>query len=532
MASNPWDMMTNRSPLYFAIFALFACIASVVAYSWVEQQERAMIRTTSELRLDQAVGRLTAQLQVYRVLVNTVAKDPRVVSALQNEGAARRIGATLRNQSLTFGLDDIYLVSANGTIVATADLSTTRLITTDTPLLTAALNGRLGLDYFIASNGNRYARFARGVLGQTAGKAGAVVIWVNLSELEFEWPVAPEDIVFVDANRVIATNRAALEAVALDALSFEPDRLLVMQSVPQIGLNAIGSFDPSLASETARQQALLVLLTLGVFGLLAFAWLQQRRRLEFEAATNATLEARVIDRTQALQAAQDQLVQASKLTALGQMSAGVSHELNQPLAAILTYAQNGKTLLDRGRVDDAGENLAQIETQIHRINRMIAVLRTFARNEAVPREPVNVTAAINAAIEMVTDQAKRQGVQIVKTGDWSNHMVLGGRVRLEQVMLNLMSNALDAMSDETGGTLTLHLNDWIQISVTDTGLGIADPERVFEPFYTTKDLGASKGLGLGLALSFGIIESFEGHITCHNAPSGGAVFTVNLPSIQ
>ncbi|MEO0359426.1 MAG: histidine kinase dimerization/phospho-acceptor domain-containing protein, partial [Pseudomonadota bacterium] len=341
-------------------------------------------------------------------------------------------------------------------------------------------------DYVRAPNGARFARFSRGVIGPTGRKAGAVVLWINLEELEHEWPVVPEIIAFADGARVVSANRASL--ITLSALTLSPaddSRIMVVRNIPQIDLVAVGSFDQMPARVTAQQQSLLVLLLLAILGLGLFVWVLQRQRLAFETATNASLEARVADRTAALRAAQDQLVQASKLTALGQMSAGVSHELDQPLGAILAFAQNSKVFLQRGRTDSAAENLDAIEGQITRINRMISMLRVFARNEAVPRDPTDLTQAANAALAMVRDQAASAHVDIVKAGDWQPWTVMAGQVRLEQVVLNLLSNALDAMSDQAGGTITLAFDSTmiggcIVLTVTDTGPGLADPDRVFE----------------------------------------------------
>ncbi len=525
--------MTPKAALFFAIYALCAVLVTWLSYGWFFERAKLNQQASAEIRLDQAAGRLSGQLQTYRVLINAIARDPRIVAALRDPGSMRSVETTLERQRLTYGAEELDLIAADGTTVASANPNRVKPIPADSPLLRAALNGRLGTDYVTTPTGERFARFSRGVIGPTGRKVGAAVLWVNLEELEHEWPVVPEIIAFADGARLVSANRANL--VTLSARALSPDdnsRLTVVRNIPQINLVAVGSFDQRPAFDTARQQALLILSLLGILGLGLFVWLMQRERLAFETATNATLEARVADRTAALRDAQDQLVQASKLTALGQMSAGVSHELNQPLGAILAYAQNGKTLLERGQTQAASENLDAIDGQITRINRIISMLRVFARNEAVPRDPTDLLAAVDAAWTMVRDQAQAANIELIRDTGARRCIVMAGKVRLEQVMLNLFTNAIDAMADQPAGQIHLHIDcdgTTAILQVSDTGPGLADPDRVFEPFYTTKDLGASNGLGLGLALSFGIIASFDGTLSCTNHADGGAIFTITLP---
>ena len=274
-------------------------------------------------------------------------------------------------------------------------------------------------------------------------------------------------------------------------------------------------------------------------------------RLEIEAAANARLEKRVQERTsalsdanlalrrevderiaaeEALKRAQDDLVQAGKLSALGQMSAGISHELNQPLMAITSFAENGAAFLQRDRPERAAENLGRISEMAKRMGRIIRNLRAFARQEEQPVRPVDLGAVVEAVLLLSEGRIKREGVVL----DWAPPeppvMVRGGEVRLQQVVMNLVSNAMDAMEDREEKRLgvTIEGGALVRLRVSDTGCGIDSTEKIFDPFYSTKEVGHSEGMGLGLSISYGIVQSFGGAIRGANRPEGGAVFTVEL----
>jgi two-component system C4-dicarboxylate transport sensor histidine kinase DctB len=253
--------------------------------------------------------------------------------------------------------------------------------------------------------------------------------------------------------------------------------------------------------------------------------------LAIEEAANMTLEARVEKRTAQLKLAQYQLIQAGKLTALGEMSAGISHELNQPLAAMQNYAENGAKMLDRDRVQDAKDNFGLINEQIHRATRIISSLRAFARKEKETVEPVNLTDIIDDSLRLADKRIIDAGVTVQRLIGGQTVMVMGGHVRLQQVVINLLTNALDSLDQSEEKEIIISLSQTAQTAtliIRDTGEGLQSPERVFEPFYSTKDIGSSKGMGLGLSISYGIVGSFGGEMSCQNHPDGGAEFSVVL----
>jgi len=355
-------------------------------------------------------------------------------------------------------------------------------------------------------------------------------------------------------GRVMTHGLARLAAHAVWRIDGGPylpaEALHLTRPMPVVGMTAEALVDTGPARRAASQQALVaVALSLGL-GAVLFGLGERRRalsrRLADEAAVNARLETRVAERTAELLAANDRLqraqkdlVQAGKLSALGQMSAGISHELNQPLMAIRTYAENAGLLLDRGQGDQAAANLARISDLARRMGRIIKNLRAFARQESGAVGDVDLVGVVEAALELSEARLRGAGVRVAWQPPGGPVMVRGGEVRLQQVLINLIANAGDAMAGQPALAprdlaiaITAPAPGRVRLTVADSGPGIADPERIFDPFYTTKAVGQDgergEGMGLGLSISYGIVQSFGGAILGRNLPGGGAEFAVDL----
>ncbi len=238
---------------------------------------------------------------------------------------------------------------------------------------------------------------------------------------------------------------------------------------------------------------------------------------------------------QMLRQTQDELIQAAKLAVMGQMSAGINHELNQPLAAIRSYAENASKFLQRGREVNARANLEEIVQLTGHMGKIVAQFKVFSRKSSGTRVSVSVNASLNAAINIIAPQMRQQNVECTIDGEQLDLYVLGDMVRLEQVLINLLSNALHAMENGKVKRLNVMLGceeGRVTIEVHDSGEGIEEAllERIFEPFFTTK--GVTQGLGLGLSISHRIIESMRGTMVAENHPLGGAVFRIELQQSQ
>ena len=251
--------------------------------------------------------------------------------------------------------------------------------------------------------------------------------------------------------------------------------------------------------------------------------------------TNQQLDTKIAEHERAaaeLRRTRDELVQAAKLAALGQMSAGITHELNQPLAAIRGFADNGRVLIERGRHAEAQANLQTIAELTERMARITGQLKNFARKSSGTLAPVVLADVVDDVLTLVGAHPAADSLQIEAHLPDRKLRVQVDAQRLGQVLLNLVTNAVDAVGGRALRRIELTVargDKHVELRVSDTGPGIveADLRRVFEPFFTTKPVG--EGLGLGLSISSAIVREFGGTLTAGNRTGGGAEFTLTLP---
>ena len=557
------------------LLAVAAVSAGVWRYGYLQALDQLARRGDADLAL--ASDRLSTQLQVYRELAVLMADHP-ALEGLDDPARARAAQALLlRVADKTAALDVVY-ARADGRVLAAA-----RGITgpdlRGTPAFERALHGALGSEHgLLGATGLRAYTYAAPVFGAGGAVRGALVVVADIEDVEQSWRGSAPVVFFTDTGgEVFITNRSELmfwtrppgapglvpadgrdrdfaigrigrhEVWKLGWGPYVPARALhLSRDLPVIGFTGEVLVDVAPALRLAGLQAAAVAAIFLAFGALLYLATERRRTL---ARANAVLENRVAERTRALsdanaqlrrevserqeaeaalKRAQADLVQAGKLSALGQMSAGISHELNQPLMAIRQYADNGAALLERGRTGAVADNLSRISQLAARAARIIRNLRAFARNESEPMARVDLAAVVESAVELTGARLRAEGIEL----DWRPPVapvwVRGGEVRLSQVLINLVNNAADAMAGQAERRIRIRIEDGakLAVSVRDTGPGIADPEKIFEPFYSTKEVGG--GMGLGLSISYGMVQSFGGNIRGANAPGGGAVFTLEL----
>lgn len=350
----------------------------------------------------------------------------------------------------------------------------------------------------------------------------------------------------------IVGNQASLLTINID--NNKPAQFLSQNiDMPMIGWRVHALSKTDTIQETVNR-ALLVVISIYLVLVLIILFVIERIRNEHKLQqAKDFLEVRVKERTadleqsnyrlrdeiderhkaeEALKKTQEELIQAAKMAVLGQISAGINHELNQPLTAIRSYAQNAQQFLQRGNVETASSNLAEIIGLTDHMTSIVGQLKVFSRKRGDTLTPVDVLASLNDAIKIMSPQIKQQHVDIVIQSPDSTLTVMGDLVRLEQVFINLLSNAIQAMSHSEIKRVSINLeaiNEHIIIQIEDTGPGIAQDniKHIFEPFFTTKDI--SQGLGLGLSISHRIIEAMHGTLKVSNGASGGAVFSITLP---
>jgi two-component system C4-dicarboxylate transport sensor histidine kinase DctB len=463
------------------------------------------------------------------------------------------------------------------------------------PYFTDALNDGIGRFHALGTtSGQRGYYFAAPVIDNTR-VLGVVAIKLSLERFEQAWNDSASTLIVTDSNNVIfmsdredwryrtlgPLSELALEDIAAtrqyplsqlqplparrDALAGELDLLSVdggESFLMQTTLIAAPGWRVSLLTPTgpARAQALTVLtlmiLTIMLGGLIGAIFVQRRaqlmERLTDQKSEQERLERRVRERTldlneanrqllqevddrraaeQRLRKTQADLVQAGKLAALGQMSAALSHEFNQPLAAVKSYAENAAAFLDRDRPGDARENITRISAMADRMASISKHLRNFARRPQDKAGPIPLIAVIADAVALMQPRMMAMGATLTFDHPATEITVIGGRVRLQQVIVNLIANALDAMSGQPAPRIDITVSQGVQtatVHVRDHGPGFSEGAlaQAFDPFFTTKDPG--QGLGLGLSISYNIVHDFGGTLAALNHPEGGAEFAVTL----
>lgn len=433
--------------------------------------------------------------------------------------------------------------------------------------------------------------FAEAIYGPE-GATGAVVVRLDIEPLQQEWEEAGETVMLADefgvafltsradwrftllqpldetAKRVLAETKKysglELRPLSLAQSGAWRDKPLLLvdgqrhlqqeQPLRSYGWRMIYLADIAPAEASGRVAAAAAL---AVCALLALTFLfvrQYRQRQQAREAVAAALrqardelEARVAARTKDLQQqvrereraervlreAQDELVQAGKLAALGQMSAAIAHEMNQPLTAINTFAAASKVHIERGDLVSVSANLGMIEDLTRRMAAISRHLKTFARKSAADRsKPVSLQQVVRRSLMLLESRFRLEDIDVfVDVPEAAT--VAADDIRLEQVIINLLRNACDAMADRDIRRLRIEAAaqdpGWA-LCIADTGIGISSEHmpHLFDPFFTTKQIG--DGLGLGLAISHGIVRDFGGSLTAENAADGGAVFRLWLPS--
>lgn len=249
--------------------------------------------------------------------------------------------------------------------------------------------------------------------------------------------------------------------------------------------------------------------------------------------------AEVQRREQELREKQEQLVQAGKLATLGELTTGVAHELNNPLNNIGLFVGNAIDLIELGMADTDAERILQelnnAMQQVRKATEIISHLRTFGRAASVSREPVAINQIIVRAISLMREQLRLRQIEVELQFPPEDVIVIGNAIQLEQVFINLLTNARDAMANTSRKVITItcaQVEQRVDISVSDSGPGIPAglEQRIFDPFFTTKEVGA--GTGLGLSITYGIIKEHQGTITVENRPGEGANFLIQFDMEQ
>lgn len=560
-----------RLRVVVALILLLAAATIWATNRWLTERFTENTRARAEVRSALYSGNLVSELQRTSVVPLLLARDPALMSALEGQDYATTSARLIAAQK-EIGASAILLLDASGRTVGTTLRTNLGQSFVNEPFFVDAMRTR-GTAFSVTRDGGGGFSFAysRAVVGEGGRSLGVIVVGSDLNRLERSWAGISDAVAVTDSEgRIILSteprwrNLTLPEALAVrsapsaierafqvtaDWTSSPADAYIrgkaVMQHesrVPFRGWRMI-TFT-TYESVRQRVNAILALEIMAFAIILAGAfYLFSRRAIDRTEqymresadlrALNARLTSEIAERermARELRVAEQTVQQASKLAALGEMSAGVSHELNQPLAAMKTYLAGARLLLQRGRPDEALSSFQRIDDLIERMTAITRQLKSFARKGGEAFEAFDMRDAISAALTLVEPQLRARRVKVTRTVPRGTVMVRCDRMRLEQVIINLLTNAIDATRQTPNPTVDMVVSSGSHavLSVRDNGPGIADLEKLFEPFFTTKKPG--EGTGLGLAISSDIVTDFGGRLTAHNAEDGpGAIFEVQLP---
>jgi two-component system C4-dicarboxylate transport sensor histidine kinase DctB len=572
----------------------------------------------NSIRIELFATYLKGVLEKYESLPELLARDSQLVKFMQSGGVrghgvqVDELNRYLEKINKIFKASDIYLMNRKGLTIAASNWQAERPFIgrnfSYRPYFQQAIKGQLGRYFALGTTSIKRGYYFAYPVTQEKEILGAVVVKINIDDVEQKWGTHDQDFLVTDPDNVIflTTNpdwrfktfgeiEPLTKEVILQSKRYPSSQLMPLKtkvikdydfgSVIKViyddgkektylqqkqHMNEAG-WDVRILSDIRpiRQHLLQINILVGASGLLSYLLLimfaQRRKRLaeitRIETQSrrvlqdvNEKLESRVYERTSeltesnrkllreiqerknteaVLKRTRSELVHAAKLATLGQLSAGINHELNQPLSAIRSYADNSKQLLAKGRADEASWNMEQISELTERMAQVGKQLKAFSRKTSGKLDTVPIHGAIDGALEILAPTIKKSEIEITVEIQPENLEAVANQVLIQQVIVNLLSNAIHAVESQKTRKIaikaTLH-NQQVTLFVQDSGAGIASKHlsHIFDPFFTTKKSG--QGLGLGLTITERIIHEMNGKITAESTPEG-AVFTVTLAAV-
>ncbi len=579
-----------KSRYLFALIIAVCVLIGYVVYQFVFSREIDREVDRNRQYLESLSLSLNATLQKYEELPLVIAQDRRIRNALEHANKSGILGEANRyleriNQIL--GTETVYTMNEHGLTIVSSNWNKPDSFVGDNyafrPYYIDAVRQGVGKFYGVGIASGKAGYYIAYPIKSDQDLLGVITIKIGLAEIQKALSETKNDLVVINedgvvilssdpANRYKTTrilDEAALERIAntrqfpgqslspLNHMGFQvqmdlkqPVSLLggnrlMVQSVPlgSRGWQIAQINDTREARNYAVASALAVGFAMGFLLITAQNIYFRRRERQEKRQLYADIDAKIAERTMELTAkiseleraeavlrqTRDEAVQAGKMAVLGQMAAGVTHELSQPLSAIQLYAGNARKLIDAGRLDVVTENIDSINELVARAGSILSELKTLYRNDPTSIEAVPLKSVIQNALLVMKPFVEKAAINLnISVMD---EQVFGSRGKLEQVFVNLLSNAIDALSGRPDAHIDIvaeRTPSEVTVHFSDNGPGItnAQIDKLFEPFYTTKPSG--QGLGLGLAITRFIVDSVGGRITCANLPAGGLEFTLYL----
>lgn len=582
--------LSRRLALLAAIGLALVALVALGASRWARGQAVATTDAAASELARANAGLLTSELQKFRLLPLVLTEYPDVPALLDapSEAVAARVNARLELLAERTDAAAIYVIDAQGKTVAA---SNHRLPTSFVgqnygfrPYFRDAMRNGAAELFALGTVSGVPGLYLAQRIGAKTRPLGVVVVKIEFERVQSAWAAQQGMTIVTDRHGVvIVTGRpdwrfrslAPLSAASRDAIrttrqygdlpltplplaidgadarleNVSGDSRIASVAAPLAGarLHVVMPLRPALASANANARLVTLAALIVIAGALLLLWRARERQL-LQAAARAALESQVAERTAELRemnkqleaesaeraradrryrAAREELAQASRLGSLGQITAGVAHEINQPVAAIRSFADNARQFLDRGDATRAADNLDRISALTERIGTITAELRSFARKRTPEIGAVEVGSAIDSVMLLIGDRVRAAGVTLDRRSV-PGIRVIADRVRLEQILINLVQNALDVLTGRPDPHITIAVaaeGDRACIIVTDNGPGVPAElrDQLFTPFVT----GREEGLGLGLAISRDIARDFGGELTLTETGEG-AQFELTL----
>lgn len=584
----------KKRKVLIGILLLIGLLLTLKATHWyLLDQGTKRIAQQSEKQINELVLFIDNALAHYENIPAVLAKNPILEQGLldqQNPNTIQKLNAYLSELQQVTESSDIYLTDALGVAIAASNWDKPNSFVNHDysfrPYFIEAISGKSGRYYAVGTSSNKRGFYFANPVYHKGLVLGVIVVKVDIGLVEqqgsgialasqYEFMISdPDNIVFLSSvsgwrfNSLTPLSQAKRFALnsskryanrPIGELHFTPKFALGASNTTQV--YQIASFEENekylerhqlmpnanwhvhvLAPMKPLYESLPPIMLLSatlymLFALFIVYSIERRKNLLRMRHAQNQLELRVKERTIELEQAnnqlkdtQDELIQAAKLTVIGSLSASINHELNQPLAALRSYAQNTQTFIGRNMIDEASSNIKTMIELTDRLADIIGQFKSFTRKSQGKDNATEINQSIEQAITIVQPELDKQGVKLSLALLKGKCQIWGDSVRLQQVLVNLISNAIVAMQLSKNKQLhiAVYCDNKVNISIQDSGPGVRESQmsKIFEPYYTTSE---RQGLGLGLSISQRIIESMQGSITVENAQQGGAIFHIILP---